>query len=306
MTTIGPGARRQAIGTTVAPRGSASPRLDAELLLGHVLGLDRTARRGPPRRPAGRGHEASFEALVVRREAGEPVAYIRGVKEFYGVRAERRRAGAHPTARDRAARRAGHLAHARGHRGTSRASGCAAASACWTWAPAAAPSRSPWRARCGGLATARSCASPPATSRRPRSRWPSRTPSPRASPTSSTCASPTCSRRAIEIDEPPGVIVANLPYVASATLDALGPAIALRAAPRARRRPGRPGRHPAAAGRAAARAGAWRRRRCWRSAPTRQATATAAAAEALPGWPTTIHPDLAGLPRVMELERSPA
>ena len=31
---------------------------------------------------------------------------------------------------------------------------------------------------------------------------------------------------AVQIDEPPGVIVANLPYVASAALDALGPAIA--------------------------------------------------------------------------------
>ncbi|MET1231695.1 MAG: peptide chain release factor N(5)-glutamine methyltransferase, partial [Candidatus Limnocylindrales bacterium] len=64
--------------------GSASPRLDAELLLGHVVGLDRTAILAHPEAPLGAGHEARFEALLARRETGEPVAYIREVKEFYG------------------------------------------------------------------------------------------------------------------------------------------------------------------------------------------------------------------------------
>jgi release factor glutamine methyltransferase len=65
--------------------GSPSARLDAELLLGHVVGLDRTAIVAHPDAPLGADHEARFEALVARREAGEPVAYIREVKEFYGV-----------------------------------------------------------------------------------------------------------------------------------------------------------------------------------------------------------------------------
>ncbi|MFI5262187.1 MAG: peptide chain release factor N(5)-glutamine methyltransferase [Candidatus Limnocylindrales bacterium] len=65
--------------------GSTSARLDAELLLGHVLGIDRTAVLAHPEAPVGTGQVAAFEAAVVRREAGEPVAYIRGVKEFYGL-----------------------------------------------------------------------------------------------------------------------------------------------------------------------------------------------------------------------------
>ncbi len=52
--------------------------------MGQVVGLDRTAVVAHLDAPLGVDHEASFEALVVRREAGEPVAYIREVKEFYG------------------------------------------------------------------------------------------------------------------------------------------------------------------------------------------------------------------------------
>ncbi len=63
---------------------AAEGRLDAELLLRHVLGWDRAAwltRRdeGPPD-----GVETAFAAAVGRREAREPVAYIRGVQAFYG------------------------------------------------------------------------------------------------------------------------------------------------------------------------------------------------------------------------------
>ncbi len=65
--------------------GSDTPRLDAELLLGHVLGIDRTAVLAHPEAPVGEGQRADFAAALVRRTAGEPVAYIRGVKEFYGI-----------------------------------------------------------------------------------------------------------------------------------------------------------------------------------------------------------------------------
>jgi release factor glutamine methyltransferase len=64
--------------------GSSSPRLDAELLLGSVLGVDRVALAAHPEAVAGDGTVAAFEALVARREAGEPVAYIRGFREFHG------------------------------------------------------------------------------------------------------------------------------------------------------------------------------------------------------------------------------
>ena len=65
--------------------GSETPRLDAELLLGHVLGVDRTAVLAHPEAPLGDGQQAAFRTAVARRVRGEPVAYIRGLKEFYGL-----------------------------------------------------------------------------------------------------------------------------------------------------------------------------------------------------------------------------
>jgi release factor glutamine methyltransferase len=65
--------------------GSSSPRLDAELLLGQVLGVDRTALLAHPDAPVGDGAQERFEASIVRRERGEPVAYIRGFREFHGL-----------------------------------------------------------------------------------------------------------------------------------------------------------------------------------------------------------------------------
>jgi release factor glutamine methyltransferase len=65
--------------------GSASPRLDAELLLAHAVGVDRTGLITYPEAPIGEGARESFEAAVARRERGEPVAYIRGFREFHGL-----------------------------------------------------------------------------------------------------------------------------------------------------------------------------------------------------------------------------
>jgi release factor glutamine methyltransferase len=65
--------------------GSASARLDAEVLLGHVLGVDRASLAAYPEAPLGDGHAATYRMLVERRATGEPVAYIRGLKEFHGV-----------------------------------------------------------------------------------------------------------------------------------------------------------------------------------------------------------------------------
>jgi release factor glutamine methyltransferase len=64
--------------------GSESPRLDAELLLGHAIGADRTVIAAHPDALVGDGPAERFEANVARRETGEPVAYIRGFKEFFG------------------------------------------------------------------------------------------------------------------------------------------------------------------------------------------------------------------------------
>ena len=65
--------------------GSETPRLDAELLLGWSIGIDRTGILAHPDGPVGADAAATFEAAVARREAGEPVAYIRGIKEFHGL-----------------------------------------------------------------------------------------------------------------------------------------------------------------------------------------------------------------------------
>jgi release factor glutamine methyltransferase len=71
--------------TRLAASGSESARLDAEVLLAHVLGIDRSGLIAHPDAVLGTGQQETFESYLRRREAGEPVAYIRGVKEFYGV-----------------------------------------------------------------------------------------------------------------------------------------------------------------------------------------------------------------------------
>ena len=64
--------------------GSETPRLDAEILLAGILGVDREALLAHPEAPLGSGQIERFEAALDRRVLGEPVAYIRGMKEFYG------------------------------------------------------------------------------------------------------------------------------------------------------------------------------------------------------------------------------
>ncbi len=65
--------------------GSSSPRLDAEVLLAHARGCNRielyTAFAEEPEEPV----KAKFRELIKRRAAGEPVAYLVGMKEFYSI-----------------------------------------------------------------------------------------------------------------------------------------------------------------------------------------------------------------------------
>jgi release factor glutamine methyltransferase len=62
----------------------APPRREASLLLGHVLGLSEAQVLARPERLVEAAAAARFEALLERRLVGEPVAYLTGVKEFYG------------------------------------------------------------------------------------------------------------------------------------------------------------------------------------------------------------------------------
>ncbi len=65
--------------------GVDSPRLSVQLLAAHVLGLDRVDMLLDAGKELGGGEEAEIERLVKRRRTGEPVAYILGEKEFYGL-----------------------------------------------------------------------------------------------------------------------------------------------------------------------------------------------------------------------------
>ncbi len=58
--------------------GCESPRVDAELLLGDVLEMSRSEVRANGRRELSPDELAALEALLVRREAREPLAYVLG------------------------------------------------------------------------------------------------------------------------------------------------------------------------------------------------------------------------------------
>jgi release factor glutamine methyltransferase len=62
--------------------GSASPRLDAELLMAHALGLRRLDLFLQFERPLAESELGPYRELIARRAKGEPVAYLIGHKEF--------------------------------------------------------------------------------------------------------------------------------------------------------------------------------------------------------------------------------
>jgi release factor glutamine methyltransferase len=74
--------------TTAALRGAGipSPRLDAELLVGHAFGRDRAWLHAHPEAALDAHGRESLAGWVERRAAGEPIAYIRGFKEWLSLR----------------------------------------------------------------------------------------------------------------------------------------------------------------------------------------------------------------------------
>jgi len=68
----------------LAQNGSQSPRLDAELLAAHALGLRRIDLYLQHERPLSESELAAVRELVRRRAHGEPVAYLTGLRDFYG------------------------------------------------------------------------------------------------------------------------------------------------------------------------------------------------------------------------------
>lgn len=65
-------------------RGIESPRLDAEVLLAFALDLDRVKLIVEANKPLSADELGRFRELVKRRRRHEPVAYLRGFREFYG------------------------------------------------------------------------------------------------------------------------------------------------------------------------------------------------------------------------------
>jgi release factor glutamine methyltransferase len=62
-----------------------TPGLDAEVLLRHVLGWDRTQILSRPDTELTAGDAARFDRLLSERLRGVPVAYLTGVREFMGL-----------------------------------------------------------------------------------------------------------------------------------------------------------------------------------------------------------------------------
>ena len=77
--------------TRAAGQLSAHPDLrptalaDATLLLTHALGVSRATLRAHPERAIDRDQQAAFQRLIERRLRFEPIQYILGEQEFYGL-----------------------------------------------------------------------------------------------------------------------------------------------------------------------------------------------------------------------------
>jgi release factor glutamine methyltransferase len=71
--------------TLLRNEGVDSPRLDAELLLAHILGANRAAVLARPERRLTPRQLTRYWDLVARRAEREPLAYIVGQREFYGL-----------------------------------------------------------------------------------------------------------------------------------------------------------------------------------------------------------------------------
>ncbi|MBV9543194.1 MAG: peptide chain release factor N(5)-glutamine methyltransferase [Chloroflexi bacterium] len=59
-------------------------RLEAQLLLAHAMSSERVTLLAHPEREVTPAQEQAFAAVVERRAAAEPIAYVLGEREFYG------------------------------------------------------------------------------------------------------------------------------------------------------------------------------------------------------------------------------
>ncbi len=71
--------------SVLAEVGQSVPRLDAQVLLGHVLHVDRATLIAHPEIHLTGEQEQQYQGLLERRKGGEPIAYIVEHKEFFGL-----------------------------------------------------------------------------------------------------------------------------------------------------------------------------------------------------------------------------
>jgi release factor glutamine methyltransferase len=64
---------------------SESPRLDAEVLLGHILQVSRAHLYANPEREIAAVQVTEFEQLINERHTGRPVAHLTGTREFWSL-----------------------------------------------------------------------------------------------------------------------------------------------------------------------------------------------------------------------------
>lgn len=89
MTTTTPadvGSALAAAAVTLRESGSPTPRLDAELLIAHVTGRDRAWVLAHPEVVLEADAVDALQTTLDRRATGEPIAYIRGYKEWLSLR----------------------------------------------------------------------------------------------------------------------------------------------------------------------------------------------------------------------------
>lgn len=66
-------------------KNSDAPRLEAELLMSHVLKKNRSHLLAYPEHSLSTDQAQAFEALVTRRVVGEPIAHLLGEREFWSL-----------------------------------------------------------------------------------------------------------------------------------------------------------------------------------------------------------------------------
>jgi release factor glutamine methyltransferase len=85
MTAVSTVAETLQSGTRSLDSHSDSPRLDAEVLLGKVLGLSRSGLIARSNEPVESEREQAYAHLIERRREGAPVAYLTGTREFWSL-----------------------------------------------------------------------------------------------------------------------------------------------------------------------------------------------------------------------------